>query len=276
MRIFSLVIQKRSHLSLFINWLKNVGVPLLIVLLTISGLFLTEAIVSNIIEIKSSRYWFASELPRPEEVANWTESELSNKLFRLSRWDGFIGNSQFRRFVRDQIKPLDMMISGNNSGKFYFLEVGVGVGAFAREILAMYPRSAGYGIDMVPAAVDIARVVLTASRMTLAVADMRHIEKKSESFDVIYVPGAICYLPTMDDVRAAVKEFIRLLKHGGGVCLSMIASDDSDMGSCKTRISKTFWTSEVANDLRVLRLEEMDSWRLPHSGGRYSVCLLRK
>lgn len=276
MRIFNLVIQKRSHLSRFIHWLKTFGIPLLILLFVISSLFFTEAIVSNIIEIKSSRYWFASELPHPEEVANWTEDELSNNLFRLSRWDGFIGNSQFRHFVRDQIKPLDMMMGRNNSGKNYFLEVGVGVGAFAREILAMYPLSTGYGIDMVPGAIDIARAVLPASRMTLAVADMRHIDRESGSFDVIYVPGAICYLPTMDDVRGAVKEFIRLLKHGGGICLSMIASDDSDMGSCKTRISKPFWTSEVANDLRVLRLEEMDSWHLPHSGGRYSVCLLRK
>jgi SAM-dependent methyltransferase len=269
--MFNLVIPKTSAWTVWINWFKKIGIPMFAVLVVISSLFLTEAILSNIIETKSSRYWFASELPRAEEVANWTEVELSNNLFRLSRWDGFVGNSQFRHFVRDQIEPLHM-ISGQ---AFYFLEVGVGVGAFAREILAMYPRSRGYGIDMVPGAIDIARAVLPASRMTFAVADMRHIEKESGSFDVIYVPGAICYLPTMDDVREAVKEFIRLLKHGGGLCLSMIASDDSDMGSCKTRISKTFWTSEVADDLRVLKLEEMDAWHLPHSFGRYSVCLFR-
>jgi hypothetical protein len=234
-----------------------------LLLLAMMGIYLTTVII----DIKSSKYWFTSDLPKPSIVANWTEKEISNNLFRLSRWDGFIGNSQFRRFVLSQIRPLNM----TPTQKFHFLEVGVGVGAFAREILLMYPLSTGHGIDMVKGAIAIAHIVLPAARMSLAVSDMRHIEKPSLSYDVIYVPGAICYLPDMDSVRIAIAEFTRLLKVGGGLCLSMIASDDSEMGSCKTRISKTLW-SKIKN-LYIVKLEEMDSWHLPHCSGRYSICM---
>jgi hypothetical protein len=129
----------------------------------------------------------------------------------------------------------------------------------------------------VPAAIDIAKAVLPSSRMTFAVEDMRHITKNDSAYDIIFVPGAICYLPTIDDVTVAVKEFARLLGVGGGMCLSMIASDVSDMGSCKTRIPKTFWTENfiISKYLQVLKIEDMDVWHLPHSFGRYSVCLLK-
>ena len=94
-------------------------------------------------------------------------------------------------------------------------------------------------------------------------------------FDVVFVPGALCYLPSLSEVEKAVFEFYRVLMPGGGLCMSMIASDTSDMGSCNTRIPKAFWTRDMVYRyaFRVLRLDEMDDWHLPHSSGRYSLCL---
>jgi ubiquinone/menaquinone biosynthesis C-methylase UbiE len=148
--------------------------------------------------------------------------------------------------------------------------VGIGVGAFALEVLKMYPFSSGAGIDVVPRAISIAEVVLPRDRMRVKVGDMRNIEFGTSEFDVVYVPGALCYLLTIEDVKAAVSEFHRVLKPNGGLCLSMIASDTSDMGSCNTRIPKTFWTMY---GFQVLRLEDMENWHLPHASGRYSICL---
>ena len=232
----------------------------------ISSLFVLS---SRLLASSSTNRWFSRDLPLPEEVSRWSKTKLDQELFRLSRWENFAGIGQFKHFVHNQIRSLRL----NKTDDFYFLEVGVGVGAFAREILSAYPMSKGYGIDVVPETIAIARAVLPKARMNLSTADMRSIAVlSSKTFDVIYVPGAICYLENMNQVSIAVAEFIRLLKVGGGLCLSMIASDISDMGSCNTRIPKSFWTNQNSL-LKVVSIEEMDEWHLPHSFGRYAVCL---
>jgi ubiquinone/menaquinone biosynthesis C-methylase UbiE len=212
--------------------------------------------------------WFSSELPTEEEVEkSWNEEKRFNNLYKLSRWDGFLSGAHFNRFVREQIKGLGK----NKTSKFRFLEVGVGVGAFASEILKMYPFSKGEGIDVVPGAISIAKVSLPKERMIVKLGDMRNIDYDNNAFDVVYVPGSICYLTFIEDVKKAVSEFYRVLKPNGGVCLSMIASDTSPVGSCNIRIPKTFWTS--LHGFMLLNMEEMDKWRLPHSSGRYSLCM---
>ncbi len=69
-------------------------------------------------------------------------------------------------------------------------------------------------------------------------------------------------------------EFRRVLRAGGGLCLSMIASATSETGSCNTRIPEPFWAQFAP--LTVLRVDRMDNWHLPHAFGRYSVCLRKE
>ena len=45
----------------------------------------------------------------------------------------FAGPGEWREFVTNQIRPLEI----SEKATFHFLEAGVGVGAFAREILRM-------------------------------------------------------------------------------------------------------------------------------------------
>lgn len=215
--------------------------------------------------------WFSIDLPSPSEVASWDEDKRFNTLYKLSRWESFTSGIQFNQFVQDQIRPLRKQ----SVDSFFFLEIGVGVGAFALEVLKMFPNSRGAGIDVVPAAIAIAEVVVPRDRMTVKVGDMRKIEFGASEFDVAFVPGAICYLLSMDEVRLAVSELYRVLKPGGGMCLSMLANETSPLGSCNTRIPKSFWTHDLQTDSQftLLQLEDMDNWYLPHSMGRYSVCM---
>eukprot|EP00277_Geminigera_cryophila_P013189 CAMPEP_0179453988 /NCGR_PEP_ID=MMETSP0799-20121207/37858_1 /TAXON_ID=46947 /ORGANISM="Geminigera cryophila, Strain CCMP2564" /LENGTH=228 /DNA_ID=CAMNT_0021251429 /DNA_START=234 /DNA_END=916 /DNA_ORIENTATION=- len=216
--------------------------------------------------------WFDRDLPDVGVVAKWNAKELDELLFRLSRWDLFSGPGEWREFVTNQIRPLEI----SEKATFRFLEAGVGVGAFAREILRMFENSKGRGFDTVHNAVEIATVVLPRDRMNVTVGEMTRIHEPSRSFDAVFVPGALCYLYSMTQVRMAVSEFARVLKEGGGMCLSMLPSEVSAKGSCSVGIPKSFWREEVTSEpyhLKLVALEEMSGWKLPHSLGRYSVCL---
>ena len=215
--------------------------------------------------------WFLSDLPPASVVAQWNDTQLDLKLHGLSRWNNF-SHSEWRAFVMAQIRPLRL----DANATFHFLEVGMGVGAFSREILGAFPHATGHGFDLVPRAIEIASVVLPQAKMKVTVGDMVDIHEPSESFDLVFVPGALCYLSSMDLVRTAVAGFSRVLRKDGGLCIHMIASENSPKGSCVVRIPKAFWTEDVLQKpfgLKLIAMEEMSSWGLEHALGRYAVCL---
>ena len=223
----------------------------------------------------STRRWFTEDLPDVDTVKGWTPEQLDRSLRELSRWDGF-SNGQFQSFVAHQVKGLE---GGVVNRSFTFLEVGVGVGAFARHFLSLYPNATGLGIDLEPQAIAIAAAHLPRERIALAVADMRAIPAPSASFDRVLVPGSLCYLHSIYEVQAALTEFARVLRPGadGGLCASMLADATSNMGSCNVRIPRALWRSHGFLPRPFwgmeAQIEAMDRWGLPHSLGRYSVCL---
>lgn len=240
------------------NRLREVGIT---IILTVLVFVLTREYVRT-----ASRRWFSDSLPEAELVRHWTDVELDRRLHKLSRWEEF-DSAQFQSFVKHQIRGLGL----KKSEEFSFLEVGVGVGAFARYMLLNYPNATGMGIDVQAKAISVAAEVLPRDRFRLLVADMVSLPANKSSFDYVLVPGSLCYLYSLDDVILAVAEFTRVLRPGGGLCVSMLPSATSPMGSCNTRIPKSVWTS--AKRLRVVTMEEMNDWNLPHSLGRYSTCL---
>ena len=215
--------------------------------------------------------WYNTNLPSPEEVSMWSEWKKYNTLFLLSRWDGFKSGDQFTQLVQFQIEPLGL----NTSRQFHFLEVGMGVGAFSRIMLHMFPHSTGVGLDWAPAAIEIAKVVLPADRMTSMVCDMKKIDSGGSKFHAVFVPGALCLLLSMDQVRIVVDELHRVTKPGGGICISLMPSATSDTGTCSVRIPKDYWTNEVSYKYgsNILTIEDMDNWNLPESMGRYHMCM---
>ena len=247
-------------------------------LLAVIFIIIIQEYISN-----GSRRWFADDLPSPQVVNQWTYDELDQHLHELSRWNGF-SPAQFRSFVEHQIKGLALLKSTDQ--KFRFLEVGIGVGAFARHILKVFPNATGMGIDLEANAISLAQTVLPLDRIHLLVANMLSIPALDSSFDYLFAPGSLCYLNSHNDVLLALSEFSRVLKPGGGLCVSMLPSLTSDMGSCNIRIPKSIWNSTVEKKnsksgrgggggifgLQLVAMEEMDSWDLPHSMGRYSIC----
>ena len=213
--------------------------------------------------------WFADEFESDDHVSNWTEAEKDANLYKMSKWGGFTP-TQFQQFVGFQIRGLHL----DPNQTFNFLEVGMGVGAFGRRILQLFPNAHGYGFDIEPRAIAVAAHSLPKTRMVVGVGDMlEHLDQFADAyFDVIFVPGSLCYLHSLQEVETVLKSLSRILK--GGMCLSMLASGSSPMGTCNTRIPKRVF---VQNEwgLRLVSLDEMDMWKLPHSSGRYAVCLTK-
>ena len=217
----------------------------------------------------STRRWFRGCISKDMEptIRQWSESDLDKHLYKLSRWEEF-NASEFKKFVTHQISPLNLSFHE----RFHFLEAGVGVGAFAREILHNYPNSTGVGFDLEDEAVAIASLVLPPKRMKVFVGNMLDLSfLEPETFDYILMPGSLCYLHSLLDVKITLQQMARILKMHGGLCASMLASATSNTGSCNTRIPKSFWWH--LDGWKVIATQKMDDWGLPHSFGRYAVCL---
>jgi SAM-dependent methyltransferase len=200
----------------------GVAVVLVMVCFTVAMVIIREYVRNG------TRRWFTEDLPVPDVIGNWTEAQLNARLHQLSRWDGFTP-MQFRSFVEHQILPLRM--DANNT--FRFMEIGVRVGAFNRHVLQMFPLATGVtvGVDLERDVIAIAERVLPRERMCLYVTDMAHLFMAHEGeFDYVFVPGALCYQHSLVSVHLALREFALIVRPGGGVCASMLASATSPMG----------------------------------------------
>jgi SAM-dependent methyltransferase len=119
----------------------------------------------------------------------WSAKDLDQKLHVLSRWENFRSHAEWHAFVMAQIRPLNL----DTNITFRYLEVGVGVGAFSREIIHTFPHVTGHGFDLVPRAIEVAAVVLPRDKVEVTVGDMVDIHEPSHSFDPVLVPGALCF-----------------------------------------------------------------------------------
>jgi len=220
-----------------------------------------------------SRRWFNEDLV---DVSQWSESEIDERLYKMSKW-GEYTQTEFNLFVDLQTSAL---ASKNKSEDFVFLEIGVGVGAFSRKIIQLFPQARGYGIDLEPRAIAVASQIFSnaSHRMQLSVANMLDkLAFDDNHFDYVFVPGSLCYLHSITEVKIAVAEFTRVLKPQGQMCISMLpkASSQSRIGSCNVRVPKSFFIHECPA-LRLISMQEMDEWHIGRKMGRYHVCLAKK
>ena len=225
----------------------------------------------------STRRWFTCELPDALQVRAWSELRLDRELHTLSHWEGF-STGEFRAFAWHQLRGLELP----RAQPFRYLEVGVGVGAFSRELLRLYPLARGDGFDIEERAVTIAGMVLPRTRFQCGVGDMRdptnafyYRAGARRPYAGIIVPGALCYLHSQEDAVQVLTQLARMLRRGGRLCASMLPSVDSDMGSCNTRVPKALWARVPL--LHAAVFEAMDGWNLTaHAMGRYAACATRR
>eukprot|EP00929_Paragymnodinium_shiwhaense_P002940 TRINITY_DN103288_c0_g1_i1.p1 TRINITY_DN103288_c0_g1~~TRINITY_DN103288_c0_g1_i1.p1 ORF type:complete len:470 (-),score=100.54 TRINITY_DN103288_c0_g1_i1:73-1482(-) len=176
------------------------------------------------------------------------EAFLDAHLHALSGYDGIDG-AMFRRIS----KPLYEELAGTmaRSPGFFFLELGSGVGAFSRLLLRAFPNAVGIGVEQDAQAVAISNLVLEkdvkAKRFLslpgniTQLRDLPGFRKLLGEVDYIFIPGSLCHLPALQDVTAAMKQSLDMLKPGGHVLGGSVPESTSMQGSCTIAVPKDYW-----------------------------------
>ncbi|HEY2651763.1 MAG TPA: class I SAM-dependent methyltransferase [Solirubrobacteraceae bacterium] len=129
------------------------------------------------------------------------------------------------------------------SGRGSFLDVGVGVAALSISVAERFPGTRAVGLDVLPAALDIART-------QIAVAGLRDaVELRLESvadltdeaaFDLAWVPQMFIPPAALDAGLGRVRSALR---PGGWVILALPGHDDADDGGHVTAYQSLFATT---------------------------------
>jgi hypothetical protein len=240
-------------------------------------------------------------------------SEVDNKLYKLSRWEAFKDYISWTVFVKvcfyiltsctlvAAVYILYVLANIQHSPRlhdapscprhnqhgyeplhvqhdvpFTFLEIGVGVGAWIRTFLREFPLAHdGFGIDYEKSAIDVAQIVLPKSQITVHQLDMFDVPDKfqDKQFDYVFIPGTLCYAESYKKMIDLVEGLIthRVIRSGGKMSVTMISYSKSLPSSCITEVEKEYWYTSPG--WKVIEIQEMNDWRVPHSQSRYAVYL---
>lgn len=214
--------------------------------------------------------WFDDKLAHAESVPD-------SELHKLSKWV-YMNESNWLAFVSHHLGGFDP--APPTDRPFDFLEVGCGVGAFARVVHARFPLATIEGVDLSLKAVRIARQRVPSGRFHMADArDLSFIPSASKDF--LAAPGVLGYITDLWIVREAVAEMVRVLRPGGSLMASMLSPTPEGKRSQNIAIPISFWR-QVAGELGldVVRVDDMSAWRdcvcEEHQSLRYAIFLRKR
>ena len=174
----------------------------------------------------------------------------------LSRWE-YMTYDSWTAFVRHHLRHTGIPES---DAPFSVLEVGSGVGAFARVVMMGRPSLKYDGIDIAFAAVQVSRVIAPAGRFFLG--DVRDIEfLPTDHYDLVVAPGVLGYLRSLRNLQRAVGQMAKRTKSGGFIVASLLSYESDGLNSQNLIVPKSWW-NENAEKLGcvVIATENMDQW----------------
>lgn len=104
------------------------------------------------------------------------------------------------------------------------LDAGTGTGAAVEKLLAVARPGSVVGVDISKGMLWVARRKVKDGRVRFKVQDVTHLPYPDESFDVVL---STWVLETLPDPRAAVREFLRLIKPEGYVIYALSSTPEA-------------------------------------------------
>ena len=242
----------------------------------------------------TAKEWFEDDLNvkslgADDELNLQDSSWLDRNLHQLSRWS--FSHQDWERFVSYHVHSNPMLHAVLSSKNSKVLEIGSGAGAFSRSLLRLYPTASVVGIDYSEKMVKISNRVLRGGNSSTTPRFFAHVasmEKQSDmtaalgdpnpksnaSFELAFMVGSLCYMPSHESVILALSNVIQHLKIGGFLTVSMLPETEKAMRSCETLVEKKFIRA-IADQVgyEVVTFSNMSQWGIGNQVDRYATVL---
>jgi phosphorylcholine metabolism protein LicD len=203
-----------------------------------------------------------------EKVQEWfRRSALSftseKPLHHASGWS-YLSVIQWQEFINHCLKDEEL-----NSNEKVF-EGGCGVGAVLQALNSKNPFLDLYGIDICKEAVEKCATNVMGSKVQHgSVCNLSYYE--TNTFDFVLSVCVLSYLDSLDLIRNAVLELLRIAKPYSRVHLCVFTEKSESLKSLRQLVPKTWWDqfSEIAN-------VEIVDIPMVEFNGRYNVFLKKK
>jgi phosphorylcholine metabolism protein LicD len=149
-------------------------------------------------------------------------------------------------------------------------DAGCGVGSLFNYVANINPQVKLYGCDINRMAVNKCRLLFPQAKVKLH--DITDLNKyKADLFDVVLCVSTMSYLYSLDDVKIAVDQLLRITKKNGKIHICIMSDNINGLKSFNILIPKSFWRKEEIN---VSNIEIID---IPFSkfSNRYSVFITK-
>lgn len=204
---------------------------------------------------KMTREWFRRSALRLKEGA---------PLHHGSGWS-YLSNEQWASFLNHCVHKMPL------TDGIRVLEAGCGVGAALQFLLHKNTTLSLYGMDICEEAVGSCRRNLPMA--TVQTGDVRSLPMYADNyFDSILSVCVLSYLATLDELRTAVLELLRIAKPGATVNLCVFTEDATSLKSLRLLTPKSWWNSQQFPCSSVI-IEDIPT---PEFSGRYSVFLTKE
>ena len=184
-------------------------------------------------------------------------------LHHSSGWS-YLSNEKWEEFVNHCTQNLTLL-----DVKTVF-EGGCGVGAVFKTLLTRNPLLEVHGLDICKEAIDrcIENIPYVQARQG-TITDLTANE--SNTFDFVLSNCVLSYLDSLDDVKQAVHELIRITKPNRRIHLCVFTEFPEHMKSLRLCVEKSWWI-QFADKVN-MNIQDID---MPEFKGRYSVYMIKK
>lgn len=191
-----------------------------------------------------------------------SDKDNTKPLHHLSGWT-YLSDTQWETFVKFCAKDVDL------SKIQSVFEGGCGVGAVLQVLKHANPLLEFSGIDICKEAVDRCTATIAGHFESGSVCDLSKF--KSDSFDLVLSVCVLSYLDSLEDLKKACEELLRIAKPGSCVNLCVFTQRPDCLKSLRLLVPITFWEQYLGS-------AAISIWPIPLTEfeGRYNVYMVKK
>ena len=185
----------------------------------------------------------------------------------LHHGSGWVYMSQeiWDKFMDHCVKPFDLFNIKN------IFEGGCGVGAALYHVVNKNNSIDIHGMDICKEAIIKCQEVLPMSKVFVSdICNLNTIE--SNTYDAVLSVGVLGLLNSVDDIKKAVNELIRIAKQNSVISLCVFTETNDGLKSFRQIVSKSWW-SEQNFDYSNIVIEDIP---MEEFKNRYSVFMIKK